>query len=339
MVLTCWSKTKLRWKQVTSNLTFHLCMSLTTRYQAEKLSRVLLSPLLTHLPIAIIEADSKEKENNPHYKSFDWELFKNLYNYRASLRARGVATQGNEVYEPIFQGAIVIAQNNPIIGHEAIMQRICQLFFSKKFNNDKTLAAARKLETIPLENLSQFILRAVMSEKETMQIIKERVHKYEAEIMSCGHVNVQRLALNHAQIRAMADALAPLIGMTDEQLQQVHATLIQMAGKRQVSINLDSEIVQQFWDMYEYIHRPGNNMEKELNHSKKPEETIAINLNHFYEKARQFNQPMPDMSELKKALRDSKYYKFLTYKTVESAISQRTVRCYVFQTPSRPKSL
>lgn len=295
-------------------------------------ARARLFAQTSNMPVALIESDRSDKDKLPHAKSFDWDELKSYYNYGARLRARGVATSGNEVYEPIFRGAFVIAQNRPITDKEAIMQRICQVQIMRQSNNDSTLAAARKLESLTIDEVSYFILRAVMTENETMSIIKERVHQYEAEIMALGQVKVQRIALNHAQIRAMADALAPVIGMTEEQLAQVHQELNKMAGRRQVALNLDSEIVQQFWDMYNYMHRPG--VEKyRLNHSKRPDETIAININHFYDLARVFNQPMPDMIELKKALKESKFYKFAGYKTVDSAIRNGSVRCYVFQMP------
>jgi hypothetical protein len=38
-------------------------------------------------------------------------------------------TSGNETYEPPFRGTIVISQNAALVGHEAIVTRICKLHF------------------------------------------------------------------------------------------------------------------------------------------------------------------------------------------------------------------
>lgn len=290
----------------------------------------------SNIPFTLIESDRSDKDNNPHYKSFDWDEFKSLYNYRASLRARGAPTQGNEVYEDIFKGSLVIAQNAPITGKEAIMQRICHIDIMRSHQTDESHEAADKLIAMSTDEVSNFVLRAIMTETETMEIIKDRVRKYEEEILSNRKIKVRRIALNHAQLRAMVDALAPVIGMNDEQLNILHSTINKMAVERQSAVNMDSDMVQQFWDAYDYMHRPGLT-KFDLNHSKRPE-LIAINVNHFYEVAREFNQPMPDMALLKKQLRESKYYKFLTYKVVDSAIHNRTVRCYVFQNPNPPKT-
>lgn len=302
--------------------------------KATAAARARLFAQTSNMPVALIESDRSDHDKFPKQRAFDWDEMKSYYNLGARLRARGVATGGNEVYEPLFRGAFVIAQNQPIENKEAIMQRICQIQILHENNNAATLAAARKLEALSVDEVSNFMLRAVMTESETMQIIKERVHRYEDEIMERGEVKVQRIALNHAQIRAMADALAPVIDMTEEQLAQVHETLINMAGLRQVALNCDSQIVQNFWDAYDYLHRPGASGNRyELNHSKKPDELIAINLNHFYEMAREANQSLPDITELKKELRESKYYKFIGYRTVDSAIRNGSVRCYVFKNP------
>lgn len=215
------------------------------------------------------------------------------------------------------------------------MQRICHIDIMRSHQTDESHEASDKLIAMSTDVVSNFVLRAIMTEKETMAIIKDRVRKYEEEILSNRKIKVRRIALNHAQLRAMVDALAPVIGMNDEQLNILHSTINKMAVERQSAVNKDSDMVQQFWDAYDYMHRPGV-AKCDLNHSKRPE-LIAININHFYEVARECNQPMPDIVMLKKQLRESKYYKFLTYKVVESAIHNRTVRCYVFQNPNQPQ--
>lgn len=287
---------------------------------------------VANLPVVLIESDRENiSDKTPHVKSFDWDELKTAYNGR-SVRARGVATGGNETYEPPFRGAIVISQNNPVMASDAIMQRICHLYFERAAQSPHTRAAAIALESLPIEEVSNFILRAVMDDARVMSIMKERTPIYEQEIKSQGLVKIPRLEKNHAQLMALTEALAPLINMNEQQLQQVHDLILQMAAERQNAINSDSEIVQQFWDTYDFINRP-NVPNYDLNHSNTPDETIAINLNHFYQVARDRGQPMPDMVLLKKTLKTSRRYKFIDYRAVKSNLCDppRTMRCYVFQ--------
>ncbi len=72
---------------------------------------------ISNLPVCLIESD--RVQDNAKLKAFDWEELKSLYNGRAT-RSLGVKNSGNETYEPLFKGSIVIAQNAEINASRAI---------------------------------------------------------------------------------------------------------------------------------------------------------------------------------------------------------------------------
>lgn len=171
---------------------------------------------LANLPVVLIESDRERGEGaGAHVKSFDWDELKTAYNGH-SVRARGMATGGNETYEPPFRGAIVISQNNPVAASDAIMQRICHILFDRSGQTPKTREAAMKLEAFPIEQVSGFILRCAKLEDLILATVIERTTVYEAELLSQGYVKSTRLAKNHAQILALADALAMVLHLDAE---------------------------------------------------------------------------------------------------------------------------
>ena len=111
-----------------------------------------------------------------------------------------------------------------------------------------------------------------------------------------------------------------------------------MAIERQSSISADHKIVQTFWERFDYLDE-WNSAGSSLNHSRNPHE-IAVNLNHFEERAREHRLDVPALADLKKYLRTSRSRKFIDLKPVNSAIwlrdqsdkaRGRTVKCWVFQ--------
>lgn len=291
---------------------------------------------VANLPVVLIESDRERQGNEkaPHIRAFDWDELKTAYNGR-SVRARGMATSGNETYEPPFRGAIVISQNNPVMASDAVLQRICHLYFDRSNHSATSKEAVTELERMPMETVSHFILLAAQTEANTLQVMESRMPHYADVIKQTGKVKVERLMKNHAQIMAMVEALSPLIDMNEQQFNQVQEYIISMAAERQEAINADTEVVQQFWDTFEFINKPGT--KNQLDHSNAPE-IIAINLNHFFQIARETGQPLPDMALLKKALKTSRRYRFVDYKNVTSNVFDppKSVKCYVFErTPTK----
>ncbi|MNK84980.1 hypothetical protein D3C87_1048480 [compost metagenome] len=291
------------------------------------------------LPVVLIESDRERlSEEKSHVKSFDWDELKTAYNGR-SIRSRGVANGGNETYEPPFRGCIVISQNNDVNASEAILSRIVHINIDRAGQNARTLASAVALETMPISAVSGFILAATRREGILMQTILARYQHYHDLIQGRGDVKMSRIMKCHAQLMAMIEALRHVVTLSDEQYEEAIRFIGDMAAERQLIINADHPIVQEFWDAFAYLNGDDDQAPK-LNHSCNSEE-IAVSLNHFIEEAAQHRQQVPALRDLKKVLRSSRRYKFLDVKTVKSRIRQNessagsgrpaTVHCWVFR--------
>ena len=148
-----------------------------------------------------------------------------------------------------------------------------------------------------------------------------------------------RIVKCHAQLMAIVDALRLVAKLTDEQYAAAMQLIGDMAAARQVVINADHPIVQEFWDAYTYLNGD-DELQPHLNHSC-DDDAIAVNLNEFIEVAANHRQQVPALRDLKKVLRTSRKYKFLEVKTVKSRIRQNTsqagsskastVYCWVFK--------
>lgn len=307
------------------------------------------------LPVVLIESDrERTSSDKTHVKSFDWDELKTAYNGR-SVRSRGVATGGNETYEPPFRGAIVISQNNAVAASEAIQQRIVHLTFDRSGQTPRTRELASRLENMPVEKVSGFFLMAAMAEGQVLKVIEERTPIHETVLQNRPELKSVRIIKNHAQLLAMADALAKVVNLTAEQRKALEAQIVAMAGERQRSISADHPLVQEFWEAFDYIeglgHQGPGGWSREipvpvLNHSRDGS-LIAVNLNEFIERAVQHRQQVPNLADLKKVLRTSRSRPFVDIKTVCSAIRTRevegqeqagSVHCWLFKRPAPPKA-
>lgn len=288
------------------------------------------------LPVVLIESDRESSgEARSNVRAFDWDELKTAYNGR-SIRARGMATSGNETYEPPFRGAVVISQNNAVAGSEAIMTRIMHLTFDRSGHNAQTRIASTYLERMPVEEVSGFILAATKRTAEIMAIVEERSELYQKELMNEPEIRVGRIAKNHGQLMALADALRLVVRISDEVHAALQAQIRLMALERQVAINADHPLVDEFWDMYEYLNGD-DDYEPALNHSR-DSNLIALNLNHFVCVAAEAKQQIPPMRELKHLLKASRRYKYQGQRVVNSAIKGKgasagstSERCWIFE--------
>lgn len=291
------------------------------------------------MPVVLIESDRERlSDEKSHVKSFDWDELKTAYNGR-SIRSRGVANGGNETYEPSFRGCIVISQNNQVSASEAILSRIVHINIDRAGQNSRTLASAVALETMPTNDVSGFILAATKREAMMMDTILGRYQHHHDAIRSRGDVKMSRIMKCHAQLMSLVDALRLVVRLPDEQYTTAMQLIGDMAAERQLIINADHPIVQEFWDAYAYLNGDDDQTPR-LNHSCNDDE-IAISLNHFIEEAAQHRQQVPALSDLKKVLRTSRLHKFLEVKTVKSRVRQSesqagsgrpaTVHCWVFK--------
>lgn len=290
------------------------------------------------LPVVLIESDREGvSSDKSHAKSFGWDEMKTAYNGR-SPRARGMNTAGNETYEPPFRGALVISQNTPVSSSEAIMSRIVHLYFDLSTQTSESGIAADALKFMPIENVSGFILEATKREKQIMETITERTAVYLRELRLRKEIKMPRIIETHSQILALADALSLIIPITSEQQKAMREQITRMAIKRQQVVNDDHPLVQEFWEIFDYLD---SNENSRLNHSR-DQQLIAVNLNHFIQVASDRQQQIPVISDLKKVLKTSRRRKFIEVRVVNSLLKAKdhpmnstSMACWVFQTDKK----
>lgn len=236
---------------------------------------------VSNLPVVLIEGDRTE-EDRAKQKGFDWDEMKPLYNGR-SVYSRGVKNSGNETHEPPFRGAIVISQNANVSASDAMLQRICHIGFDLAEHTQESKAAAEALERMPIEAVSGFLLRACMAEKAVLATVAERTQIHEKTLAKVPGLRNLRLMKNHAQLMALVEALAHVVPIGEIERSNTLAFIEDMALERQEAINSDHPIVQEFWDIYDYLN--GDDDIPLLNHARKGDQEIAINLNHFMQVA------------------------------------------------------
>lgn len=306
----------------------------TAAARARRLSQV------ANLPVVLIEGDRGDAKDMKQ-RSFDWDELKTAYNGR-SPRSRGVKNAGNETYEPPFRGTIVISQNAEVQASQAVLERIIHIKTDRKGHNADTRQAARALETMPIEQVSGFILKCALAEKRVIELYKEKLPHYEAMLAENDDLKTHRIIKNHAQIMAMLDCLALVTGFKGSQIEAAKEKLVELALQRQQAISADHPMVQQFWDVFDYLEEKFE--WPVVNHSK-DDGLIAVNLNHMEEEAGEFRQKLPPLPDLKKHLKACKSRKFLEVKTVRSAVNDHlnkgsgvvgprkpaSVKCWVFE--------
>lgn len=301
---------------------------------------------VSNMPVVLIESDRERVDGEKsHIKSFDWDELKTAYNGR-SIRARGMATGGNETYEPPFRGAVVIAQNAPVAASEAILSRIVHLYFDRSVQTPESGAAADSIKYLTAEEVSGFVIEAARREKEIMDLVIERTPIYQKELRTLPNIRMPRIVETHAQMLALADALAMLVKLPADRHEALCAQIIAMAGERQNVINGDHPMVQEFWEAFDFLN---SNPNSRLDHSADPE-VIAVNLNHFVQVASEKRQQIPLLRDLKKVLKTSGRRKYLDQRTVNSVIYRKdlppiseekptstSVKCWIFANDQAPK--
>lgn len=294
-------------------------------------ARARLFNQVSNMPVVLIESD-REANDTAKAKQFDWDDLKTAFNGR-SMRSRGVKNSGNDTYDPPFRGTIMISQNDQVMASEAILSRIIHITVTRTEQTQETKKHAEWLERAPVENLSYFLLHATSQEKAILDVIDERTSVYEERILATGQVPMLRIAKNHAQMAALIDCLGPkcLNVFTEKECIAGINKIVTMAMERQLTINADHPIVQEFWEAVDYIDSIGDI--KKLNHLGYTDDAWAINLKEFENIAGEYRLRIPEMRVLKSLLRTSKDRKFVeASKTIRSRINtDRTTKCWVFE--------
>ena len=261
-----------------------------------------------NLPVVLIEGD-RDKES--HAKKYDFDGLKTLYG-GGTLRSIGARTATNETIEPAFRGAVMISQNNNVIASPPVLQRICYVNFDKP-GSAKTLAASEKIEKIEISQVSNFLIRAAMSEASSLKIINN-YKVFECVINERVKIRDGRILKTHSQLMACAQAFCSLVGLSDADLKDMHDQIVAMAEAKQASISADLPIIQTFWENVQWLI----NMGAPINHRPAAANEIAINLNDYIMLSKQHGQTVPEIQDLKAVLKFSKTNKYKDQKVIRS---------------------
>ncbi|MBV6791279.1 toprim domain-containing protein [Xanthomonas euvesicatoria] len=302
--------------------------------KSSKAGRARAMGQVSGMPVVLLEADRSEPDK-AHSKTFEWDELKDFFG-GGTLATRGVRNGGNETYEPPFRGTIVITQNAAVDASEAILTRIVKLHFKRPQVTTESRIAADNLNALQVEEVSHFLVRAIRQERAILDLFAERVKVFEAKLRAQQDLRLERVIKNHAQMLALFDCLRLVITIPDDMVEQTRLALLDMALERQKAISADHAMVNEFWEVYEYLEATGHG-KAVVNHSRDAQR-IAINLNHFAARAAQFSQSVPDLKVLRALLGDSRRHKFIGANVaVNSAVLKddltgvgTTVKCWVF---------
>lgn len=287
---------------------------------------------VANLPICLIEGDRNDEDGKSRFaKTFEWDSLKDAFNGR-SIRSKGVKNNGNDTYSPPFRAAIMISQNEEIQAHEAMLTRIIHIKLTRDGQTLETKHIVDALDRLPVELTSRFMAHALKHEADILHTYSQQVRIYESQYHAAD-ITHTRIALNHAQVAALIDALQQhvLPGLlTDQQAASAKSTLTSMARARVQRLQSDNPEVEKFWNVYDFLQ-----MSMECNHIGSDSELVALNLNHFYKLARENYQDLPDITLMRRLLKGSMHYKF---KDANVSVNSRimgygTVKCWVFHKP------
>ena len=284
---------------------------------------------VSNLPVVLIEGD--RNESVPHSKRFEWEELKSLYNGRAT-RSRGVKNGGMETFEPLFRGAIIIAQNDTVNASPPVLERIMGLHFDKSGFSTTTEQAARRLEQWPTENVSGFVIHMLRKEADFLKIWRECYARYMGELKETTGIANPRLLRNHAQLAAALTAMRLILPISDGLHRQGLEFIAGMVRQRQLVSSSEHPVVERFWSIFDYLlEMEGPDVSNSVNKHRKTE-LLAVNLPTFFEKARERGQNPPSEEELKRHLKTSKSRRYIEQKYV-NAPGGKTFFCWVFTRP------
>ncbi|MDO4427743.1 MAG: toprim domain-containing protein [Moraxella sp.] len=291
------------------------------------------------LPVCLIEGDRNDEAGTARTaKVFEWDSLKDAFNGR-SIRSKGIKNNGNDTYSPPFRASIMISQNEEIQASEAMLTRIVHVRLTRDGQSLETKRLVDELDRLPVHEASCFIAHALKNEQKILETYREKVGEYEMLYHEKG-ITHTRVALNHAQIAALIDCLKEHIFgemMADWAVENAKKTLFGMAKDRINRLKADHPEVERFWDVYEYLYYS----KEVVNHMAPEKDTVAINLNHFYNSAKEYRQELPDLNVLKRLLKSSSQYKFIDSNvTIKSNLGGfSTIKCWLFKKPANHPSV
>lgn len=219
--------------------------------------------------------------------------------------------------------------------------RTMHLYFDRAGQTLQTKRLVDKLDQLPLETACSYMTHCLKKETEILDTYKAELQRYEAEYHD-EEITHTRIALCHAQIAAMIDAIAKhvLDGHIDlEHVIDAHTYLKAIARQRITQLSGDHPDVEKFWEVYDYM---ANARDIAINHHPDHCPTVAINLNEFYKWAAECRQQLPELNIMKQLLLTSKSY---TFRDKNRAVSSphrnspttgkgMSIKCWIFDKPN-----
>ena len=282
---------------------------------------------LANLPLVLMEGDRSENGNHQK-RTFDLNEAKGLYNGRG-MRTTGVRTGGSETREPLFRGALIIAQNATVESERAVMERIVKVHWDKSHFSTNGYHATNRLRSLDVEKINGFMTACISKDKLFLEKYEQGYTAAMQRLEGNTVLGNQRIRHNHAQLMGLAHALKAsgvLSGLLPEDLEALDTYLMKCCTDRHQCLEADSPLMAEFWDMYHYLEDETN---ERVNHSKDPAR-IAISPNQFANAMAEMKQRPFDMVELRRELKSSKRYPFVEYITLWSTITQKSTKCFIF---------
>ncbi len=230
-------------------------------------------------------------------------------------------------------------QNERIDAIPAVLERLMSMQIDKSRWNDATRAAAIRLESWPIEELSGTIIHIIRAEVQFLARFFDRYQHHVADMRRRveGLFN-DRPVKCHSQLAAGVEALATVFpALRPEWIAETLDLIDTMAIDRQQSAGGDHPLVADFWEKVDYLlSREKAEAVAEgfsINLHRKPDQLIAINLPMFEAHCRNAGIAPPHMDALKKVLRSSKSRKFVNASVSVNAANDRVYKCWLFEQP------
>ncbi len=292
----------------------------------------------SNIPAVLLEGD--REPDGHHRKKFSMDHMKTLFRGQSPY-GRGVKNNGIDIDNVPFLGTLVISQNAPVEGEPQILSRIVQCIATKADFSSQGLAAANRLKQLNGEQVIHFLHAALSQENQIMQTYGDWFNKYKEFLFNSEKIQDARIAENHAQVMAFGKCLKLIVPELDDvRLKGWLDFMIGLAGQRQLACQSDSAMVNRFWEIFDTFNEKIGASDEDsmsgypateqlINHSKDPH-LIAINL-PLFKKLAEENRQQIDVDAMKGLLVNSKRYRFVNQKKVDSAILGKAIHCWIFK--------
>lgn len=297
-----------------------------------------------NLPIVLLEGDRNEVRKKA--TMFDYDVLKTAWN-GGVINVTAVKNVSLDVDVTAFTGSIMISQNTPVDGSEALLSRFVHTELEYKESFERQDQAISRMASYDINELASFRNQMLKHEPEFLKSYQSHFKQAVQRLTAACHKNsrklTSRILKNHAQLLAIATTMQPLFkgAITDKHLEDLEAYLLRIAYGRELRISGDHPLVARFWEYYEalnteYTKTIKTTYERTVINHLPDSGKIAINLVQFDKICGDQNLQRLDTDELRKLLPNCKSRKFIGRKTVRSKLPEhqgRLLKCWVFEQP------